>query len=92
MIGLLVLNIDVSKYILIIAPAAILINVLARGLGVSISSLLTGKRNIPGNYSIGEYVMLMTWSALKGGLSLALAFGTKEFLSPDISDVFINVT
>ncbi|MBO4609256.1 MAG: sodium:proton antiporter [Lachnospiraceae bacterium] len=92
MIGLLVLNIDVSKYILIIAPAAILINVFARGLGVSISSLLTGKRNIPGNYSIGEYVVLMTWSALKGGLSLALAFGTKEFLPPDIYDIFINVT
>ena len=92
MIGLLVLNIDVSKYILIIAPAAILINVLARAFGVSVSSLLTGKRNIPGNYSINEYVILMTWSALKGGLSLALAFGTKEFLSPDVYDIFINVT
>ena len=92
MIGLLVLGIDVSKYILIIAPAAILINVLARAFGVSVSSLLTGKRNIPGNYSINEYVILMTWSALKGGLSLALAFGTKEFLSPDVYDIFINVT
>ncbi len=59
---------------------------------MSISSFLTGKRNITGNYSTGEYAILMTCSALKGGLSLALAFGTREFLSPAIYDVFINVT
>ena len=92
MIGLLVLNLDVSKYIFILAPAAIIINVCARSFGVSISSILTGKKNIPGNYNVFEYVTLMTWSALKGGLSLALAFGTKEFLPKDIYDIFINVT
>ena len=92
MIGLLVLNLDVSKYILIIAPAAIIINVLARSFGVSVSCFLTGIKNIPGNYNRFEYVTLMTWSALKGGLSLALAFGTKEFLPKDIYDIFINVT
>ena len=92
MIGLLVLNLDVSKYIFILAPAAIIINVCARAFGVSISSILTGKKNIPGNYNVFEYVTLMTWSALKGGLSLALAFGTKEFLPKDVYDIFINVT
>ena len=92
MIGLLVLNLDVSKYIFIIAPAAIIINVLARSFGVSVSCFLTGKKNIPGNYNRFEYVTLMTWSALKGGLSLALAFGTKEFLPKDVYDIFINVT
>ena len=39
-----------------------------------------------------EFVVLMTWAALKGGLSLALAMGTKEYLSPEIYNVFINVT
>ena len=34
----------------------------------------------------------MTWSALKGGLSLALAFGTGEYLSKEVYDIFINVT
>lgn len=92
MIGLLVLNLDVSKYIFILAPAAIIINVCARSFGVTISSILTGKKNIPGNYNVFEYVTLMTWSALKGGLSLALAFGTKEFLPKDVYDIFINVT
>ena len=92
MIGLLVLNLDVSRYIFILAPAAIIINVCARSFGVSVSSILTGKKNIPGNYNVFEYVTLMTWSALKGGLSLALAFGTKEFLPKDVYDIFINVT
>ena len=92
MIGLMVLGIVVSKHILIIIPAAILINVLARSFGVFISSILTGKKNIPGNYNTFEYVTLMTWSALKGGLSLALAISTKEFLPDDIYHIFINVT
>ena len=34
----------------------------------------------------------MTWSALKGGLSLALAMGTAEYLDPAIYKLFINVT
>lgn len=92
MIGLLVLNIEVSKYVFILVPAAIIANVCARSFGVAVSSILTGKKNIPGNYNVFEYVTLMTWSALKGGLSLALAFGTKEFLSKDVYDIFINVT
>jgi len=92
MIGLLILNMDVSRYIAIILPAAIIINVAARGFGVFVSSVLTGRKNIPGNYNTGEYVVLMTWSALKGGLSLALAIGTREFLPDDIFVLFMNVT
>lgn len=90
MIGLLVVNIKVSRFAAIIVPVSILAIVISRAFGVFISSILTG-RNIPGNYNLFEYVTLMTWSALKGGLSLALAMSTKEFLSPDVYDIFINV-
>ena len=92
MIGILVMGMDVSRYILILIPAAVIINLIARSFGVTVSSFLTGSRHIPGNYSISEYVTLMTWSALKGGLSLALAFGTKEFLPGEIHIIFLNVT
>ena len=34
----------------------------------------------------------MTWSALKGGLSLALAIGTEEYLSPQVYEIFMAVT
>ncbi len=91
MIGLLVLDIEVSQYVAIIVPAAIIILICSRAVGVFISSILTGK-NIPGNYNLMEFVTLMTWSALKGGLSLALAFGTAEYLPADIYNIFINVT
>ena len=36
--------------------------------------------------------MLMTWSALKGGLSLALALGTAEFLAADTYLIILNAT
>ncbi len=91
MIGLLVLDIEISRYIWIILPASVLILILSRALGVFMSSLMTGRR-IPGNYSLPEFVTLMTWAALKGGLSLALAVGTAEYLPRDIYNVFINVT
>lgn len=34
--------------------------------------------------------MLMTWSALKGGLSLALALGTAEFLPRETYLIVLN--
>ena len=91
MIGIMVLNIRISRYALIVIPACILILILSRAIGVFISSILT-KNNIPGNYSLKEFVTLMTWSALKGGLSLALAIGTFEYLNNDVYNIFINVT
>lgn len=91
MIGLLVVNIKLSTFAAIVIPVAIIAIVLSRAFGVLMSTLLTGKK-IPGNYNMAEYVILMTWSALKGGLSMALAMSTKEFLSPEVYNVFINVT
>ena len=45
---------------------------------------------MPGNYNGREFSMLMTWSALKGGLSLALALGTVEILSPEVYLIVLN--
>lgn len=91
MIGLMVVKIEVSSYALIVIPLAIAAIILSRAFGVLSSTVLTGKK-IPGNYNMAEYVTLMTWSALKGGLSLALALSTRELFSPEVYDIFINVT
>lgn len=91
MIGLLVVNLEVSRFAAVVIPTAIVAIVVSRAFGVFVSTVLTGKK-IPGNYNMKEYVALMTWSALKGGLSMALAMSTKEFLSPDVYTVFLNVT
>lgn len=91
MIGLLVVNIKLCSFAAVVIPVAIIAIVFSRAFGVFASTLLTGKK-IPGNYNMAEYVILMTWSALKGGLSMALAMSTKEFLSPEVYNIFINVT
>ncbi|MCR5595914.1 MAG: sodium:proton antiporter [Lachnospiraceae bacterium] len=91
MIGLMLLDLKISRFAYVAIPAAVIILLISRSLGVLLSSVLTG-RKIPGNYDLKEFVILMTWSALKGGLSLALAMSTAEYLEPDIYDLFMNVT
>ena len=90
MIGLLVLNIRISSYALIAIPASLVILIISRAAGVSVSTVLTGSK-IPGNYNMTEFVALMTWSALKGGLSMALAMETVEYLPEAVSLIFNNV-
>jgi len=91
MIGLLILNMNVSVYAPVVIPAALCILIVSRAIGVFISTVLTGKK-IPGNYNMTEFVVLMTWSALKGGLSMALAMETLEYLPKDVGQIFTNVT
>lgn len=90
MIGITVLNISISRHILFVLVAGILCVIISRFAGVLVSSVLAGRRRIPSNYSLLEFVSLMTWSALKGGLSLALAMSTKEFLDPEIYLIVLN--
>ena len=54
--------------------------------------LIIGKHKIPNRYNTTEFTSLMTWSALKGGLSLALALSTAEFLPQSSYNVVIIVT
>ncbi|MCR5507488.1 MAG: sodium:proton antiporter [Lachnospiraceae bacterium] len=91
LIGMFVINMQISRYAAIIIPASLIILILSRSGGVFVSTVLT-KNNIPGNYNLKEFVILMTWSALKGGLSLALATGTSEYLAPEVFHIFMNVT
>ncbi|MCR5460091.1 MAG: sodium:proton antiporter [Acetatifactor sp.] len=92
LIGFAVLNLPHHKFIILLVLAAILINAVARFLGVGISALIIGKKKIPNRYSTKEFTTLMTWSALKGGLSLALALSTKEFLPETSYHVVLIVT
>ena len=92
LIGFAVMNLPHHNFIILLILGAILINALARFFGVGISALIIGKKKIPNRYSIGEFTTLMTWSALKGGLSLALALSTKEFLPEASYHVVLIVT
>lgn len=90
LIGISLLDVTMSKVIYIIAPATILIVIGSRFCGVLFSSLIVGRKDIPGGYSLPEFVVLMTWTALKGGLSLALAMSTKAFLPEDTYLLMLN--
>lgn len=90
MIGLSLLDLELSPFIWALVPMTILMVVLSRFGGVFCSGLFLGKK-VPGNYNLPEFVMLMTWSALKGGLSLALAMSTKSILPPQLYSIVLNV-
>ena len=92
LIGFAVLNLPHHRFIVILVIAAVVINALARFFGVGISALIIGTKKIPNRYSIKEFTTLMTWSALKGGLSLALALSTKEFLPEESYFVVLIMT
>ncbi|MBR3305884.1 MAG: sodium:proton antiporter [Lachnospiraceae bacterium] len=90
MIGFVVLGVTVSPYLFVLVPAALLALIISRAIGVSVSTVMN-RNNIPGNYNLPEYVILMTWSALKGGLSLALAVETEAYLPTQTYIIFLNV-
>lgn len=92
LIGFAILYMPSHKYLVVLIISAILINFIARFVGVGTSSLIIGAHKIPNRYNAFEFTSLMTWSALKGGLSLALAISTKEFLAPEAYNVILIMT
>ncbi|MCR4651996.1 MAG: sodium:proton antiporter [Lachnospiraceae bacterium] len=92
MIGLTIIDARLSGYAMYLIPLAIASVIISRFLGVMLSGIITGRKKIPSSYSMGEFVVLMTWSALKGGLSLALAFSTAAFLDDQVYQIVVTVT
>lgn len=91
MIGLSLLNAKASEYLPFIIPAAVVIGLASRFVGVFTAGVINGKNKIPGNYDLAEYSALMTWTGLKGGLSLALAMSTAEFLGSSEYLIAVNL-
>lgn len=92
LIGISVLTVPVLSEIWLIMLMIIILPLISRCAGVTLSTVFVKKRRIPGGYSQKEFAVLMTWSALKGGLSLALVFSTKAFLPENIYAVLLLAT
>lgn len=92
LLGLSVMNAQASCFLPVLFPVGIAAVILSRYTGVRSCTFFMERGRIPGNYSSREFSMLMTWSALKGGLSLALALGTAEFLSQEVYLIVLNTT
>lgn len=81
LIGMMLFKLDISVNLLFIFISAIIASLFSRFCGVSIPLSLPKMQNAPGGYNLTEYSSLMTWTALKGGLSLALVLSTQSILS-----------
>lgn len=90
MIGLSFVYLTKVKGFIIVAIAAIVFNLVARYLGVLLSTVIS--RQCPDGYEIKPFTILMTWSGLKGGLCLALAMSAQEFLPANVYNFILYVT
>ena len=75
-----------------LALCAVLVGLVARFSGVALSAFAAGRRHLPGRYTVGEFSCLMTWAAMRGGLSLAMVLGTEAILEKSVFDAFLTVT
>ena len=92
LIGLTVLRITPSAAMLQTGIAAIIAVLISRAVGVALPTAVSRTKKIPGGYSLTEYTVLMTWSALKGGLSLALVLSTQSALPSATYTLLLNAT
>lgn len=77
LMGISLIYLSMDGWVIIMALIAIVANIVARFIGVSLSSILV-KHN-PGDFNNARFSLLLTWGGLKGGLCLALALSTSEF-------------
>ena len=80
MLGLTFIHILQMEHVVILSLIAIAANLIARSGSLSVSSLFMGK--LPDGYDRFNFVRLLTWCGLRGGLSVALAISTRSML-PD---------
>ena len=91
MVGLSILSINITTKMLILIPVVIVINFIARFAGASVGSAIVGKKHLPSKYSNTEFASLLTISALKGGVSLAIAMTLKDVLSLETYNIVLTV-
>ena len=90
MLGLSFVRILQMEYVVTLALVAITANLIARAGSLSLSSLIMGK--IPDGYDRLNFIKLLTWGGLRGGLSVALAMSTKEMLPEDTYFIILGGT
>lgn len=90
MLGLSFVRILQMEYVIILSLAAIVLNLIARAGSLSVSSLIIGK--IPDGYNRLNFIKLLTWGGLRGGLCVALAMSTADMLSDEIYYIILGGT
>ncbi len=89
-LGLTFIRILEMPRVLILSLAAIICNLAGR-----FTSLFLGTccmKKIPDGFSKGKFSALLTWGGLRGGLSIALAMSTLEFLPESTYHIVLGCT
>lgn len=90
MLGLSFVHILSMEHVILLSLTAILANFIARAGSLSLSSLVMGK--IPDGYDRLNFIKLLTWGGLRGGLSVALAMSTAEMLPEQTYYIILGCT
>ncbi len=90
MLGLTFVHILQMQHVILLSLTAIAANFIARSYSLSVSSLFIGK--IPDGYDKFNFIKLLTWGGLRGGLSVALAISTKEMIPENIYYIILGGT
>ena len=90
MLGFSFVRIMQMEHVILLALVAIAANLIARSGSLSLSTLIMGR--LPDGYDKFNFVRLLTWGGLRGGLSVALAMSTREMISEDIYFIILGGT
>jgi CPA1 family monovalent cation:H+ antiporter len=78
------------RYVVILSLAAVICNLIGRSGSLYICTFLMGK--IPDGFKRLDFVKLLTWGGLRGGLSIALAMSTASIVPEEIYHVILGCT
>lgn len=90
MLGLSFCQILQMKHVIIMSVIAIVLNLISRATSVGAASVFAGE--LPDGYDKKNFVKLLTWGGLRGGLSVALAMSTAEMVSTDVYYLILGCT
>ncbi len=90
MLGMSFIHILQMPRVLLLSILAIAANLIARSGSLWVSSIPIGR--LPDGYSKGQFIKLLTWGGLRGGLSVALAMSTQSLVSGGVYHIILGGT
>lgn len=90
MLGLSFIHILQMPHVLLLSVLAVAVNLIGRTGSLGAASLFIGP--LPDGYRKGQFIRLLTWGGLRGGLSVALAMSTQGIVPDEIYHVILGGT
>lgn len=90
MLGLSFIHMFQMPHLLLVSASAILLNLICRSSSVGAMTFFMG--TLPDRFKRGDFIKLLTWGGLRGGLSIALAMSTQNMVSYDLYMILLGGT